>query len=315
MVTVNVDGEWVQWLVPIAHVHIEFGKQLQKVGCPLSSSVGAPSVGGLFSSISKAYKSATRAVKKLVPKAVKRAASSVVKAATKGASAAYRGAQRYARDAVHVAKRLKDPRQLGLAALTGGQSLLAQTRAQQNLLKVARNIPGPIGTAASVARAGGSQLANVARGRRVDFGGLAADLAQAGVNYVPGGAALTSTPLGRTAFSSALNVARGERLDRALKKAVLREVHVPGFGGLAKSLPLPNSAQLNQARRVWHAVHQGERAARRLQAGRALPWDDHRLRHGQQTMAGLRHVIARARAGHLPAAHALHAFRRVGAIL
>lgn len=292
LITVNVDGALVQWLVPIAHVHVQFGTEMTRVGCPLAPSVGAPSVGGLFGGISKAFKKATRAVKKAVPKAVRRAASSVSRAAERGVSSLYKGAKSYASDAANVAKRLGNPRQLGMAALTGGQSLFAQTKAQQHFLGAARHIPGQYGQAAQAALTGGNFLARVAQNKDPRL-------------------LQTATALGGQAFNRyAPGVAN--RLAPNVKKTLMGLTKVPG---LPKTLPLPTGAQFANARRVWGAVNDAEAAAQRLRRGIATMQDRQLLSHGQQTLAGLRNVVHQARSGHQPALRALQSFRRVGGFL
>ena len=311
VVTLVVDGALLQWLVPIAHVHATFSSEMQRVGAPFPYSVGAPSVGGIFGSISKAYKKATRKIKKAIPKAVKRATNRVTKLAASAAKQASRRAKSYARDVSRAAKRtVRDPRQLGLALATGGASTMAQTKIQRDVLGLAKNIPGPIGTAATVARTGGAQLANVAQGKRVDFGKLATGLAEAGVNYIPGGAALTSTPLGRTAFHTGLGVAKGQRIDRALKRAVLREANLPG---LVKSLPLPGSAALNEAHRAWGVINRAHSASRALKRG--LPFDRRALTHGARGLQALRRTVRQAQAGNRRARELVSAIHRVGACI
>jgi len=78
LMSVVINGQTLRAFVPLVHVHLAFDDELQKVGCVgmAMSSVGAPqSVGGLFSSISKAFKSVAKAV---VPKVIQKAAASVV---------------------------------------------------------------------------------------------------------------------------------------------------------------------------------------------------------------------------------------------
>lgn len=82
IVTVATTAGAVRVFVPLRRVFVHFSDEMHKVGAPLPMAVGAcPSVSGLFSGISHAFKKATRAVKKVVPKAITRAASKVTSAA------------------------------------------------------------------------------------------------------------------------------------------------------------------------------------------------------------------------------------------
>jgi hypothetical protein len=311
IVTLVVDGDLMQWLVPIGHVHVQFSREMQRVGCPLPPSVGAPSVGGLFSSISHAVSSAAKSVKKAVPSAISKATSSVAKLAEQGAKQVSRQAKHYGRQAYGIAKRtIRDPKQLALAGMTGGLSLMAQADVHRDLLGAAKYIPGPIGTAASTGLAGGKQLANLAQGKRVNLGELASGLAQAGVNYVPGGAALTATPLGRTALSTGLALAKGKRVDKALKSALLKEANIPGLAKL-----LPSSSALNQAHKAWGLVTHGHEAAKRLSRGIPGGLDRKRLQHGAAGLQAIRRTVQQARRGNRRARELVSAFHRVGACL
>lgn len=290
IVTVMVDDALLQWFIPLAHVQLRFGEELARVGCPLRQTVsGPPSVGGFFDSVAHAYKSATRAVKKAVPKALSKAASSVTRAAERGARTLSRQVKSYGRDVARVAANtVRDPRQLGLAALTGGASLAAQTRLQRDALALGRHLPGPIGSAATALQSADAALRSVASGKRVDVGRLASGLAQAGAAYVPGGGALgRAAP---AALRAGAAMAQGQSVDRALKSALLNEVsHLRG-------LPLPSTPALAEAARAWQHV-----ASRAPQAGR--------------TLSALRRTVAQAQQGDRRARDLVSAFQRVGACI
>jgi hypothetical protein len=308
VITLVVDGAVAQWLIPLGHVRVEFGRELARVGCPLQPSVGDPSVGGFFDSISSAVKSASRAVKKAVPKAITRATSSVARLAEQGARAVSRQAKSYGRNLASVAQRaVRDPRQLGLAALTGGASLAAQSNLHRDVLSLARHVPGPIGSAATANLAINRALSSAAQGQRIDAGGLVKGLAQAGASYVPGGSALTSTPLGRAALSTGLGLAQGQRLDRALKGAVMREAKIPGLD------LLPGSKALAEAHRAWGNLNRGRLAE--LARGRGLPVDPRLLKRAAETRRAVKRTAAQARAGNRKARELMAAVRRVGACL
>jgi len=81
-ITIVVDGVPLRVFVPLRQVSVVFGNEFRAVGCPLARRVGASrSVGGLFSSISKAYKSVTRKIKHAAPKVIQRAIHKVEKTA------------------------------------------------------------------------------------------------------------------------------------------------------------------------------------------------------------------------------------------
>jgi len=308
VVTLLVDGSVAQWFVPIGHVHIQFSREMARVGAPFLPSVGAPSVGGLFGSISHAFRSASRAVKHAVPKAVTRAANSVAHIAEQGAKQVSRRVKHYGRQAYDVAKQaVHDPRQLALMVATGGASALAQTDAARDLLRGAKYVPGPIGTLAGAGLAANRQLSNVAQGKRVNFGQLAGGLAEAGAAYIPGGAALSSTPLGRAALSTGLGLAKGQRVDRALKSAVLKEANIPGLGD-----HLPSSSALNAAHKAWGVISQGHEAAKRIHHGRPHKHDHHKVRRAHQAKQHVKRTAHHARHGHPRARELMRALHRVG---
>lgn len=78
-----VSGERYAVFVPLHRIKLEFAKELDRVDVSMGPAVGAPSVGGLFSSLKKAYKSATRSIKRVLPKAVRRSIGRVEKIANK----------------------------------------------------------------------------------------------------------------------------------------------------------------------------------------------------------------------------------------
>lgn len=134
ILSVRVDGDWFRIFLPLHTIRIEFGKRLAAVGCPLCPAVGdPPTVAGLFSGISRAFKKATRAVKKTVPKSIRR-----------GASRLARKARGYARNIARRAKQIaSNPRQLAMAAMSPHFLLHSNKLAKDaaRLLAAKSNIP------------------------------------------------------------------------------------------------------------------------------------------------------------------------------
>jgi len=80
LLTVQIDDQKIQVLVPLDRVFHEFSKELAAVGCPLEPAVGGyVTVSGLFGSIAHAVKGVTHAV---THNAITNAATSVAKTAT-----------------------------------------------------------------------------------------------------------------------------------------------------------------------------------------------------------------------------------------
>lgn len=92
-VYVTISGTTYRVFVPISTIHVVFGQELAAAGCPMQPTIGAPTVGGLFSSIKKAVKRVGKAAKKAVSKAakrVRRTAKSTVRRMKRGALSSLR---------------------------------------------------------------------------------------------------------------------------------------------------------------------------------------------------------------------------------
>lgn len=102
-----VDGRPIALFVPLHHIQIEFGKSMNAVGCPLVSAIGdPPTVAGLFGSIKRAVRRASRAVKRAVPKSIRRAAVKIT-----------RRAKSYGRNIARRARQIAtNPKQLAMFA-------------------------------------------------------------------------------------------------------------------------------------------------------------------------------------------------------
>jgi hypothetical protein len=187
-------------------------------------------------------------------------------------------------------------------------------------------------------RTANAAMGNIAQRKGVNFAGLVSDLAEAGASYVPGGGHLArgamttaaalargqsiddavmrgatsvaSQYVPRQALDAAVSVARGERVDKTLKNALLRQVAVPG---LSRIVPTP--AALAEAGRAWSRLHDGHEAVRRLQSGRAMPGDFDRARFGHVTRSAVERTRDMAMQGNPQARQLLGAFRRVGGCL
>jgi len=103
-VYVTVSGTTYRVFVPVSTMHVVFGQELAAAGCPMRPTVGAPTVGGLFSSIKRAVKSVGKRAKSAVKKAarrVRRTAKSAVRRMKRGALSSlrhtYRGAKALSR--------------------------------------------------------------------------------------------------------------------------------------------------------------------------------------------------------------------------
>lgn len=96
-IDVEVDGRTWTVRVPLRKLHVAWCEEARRVGCVMPRRVGCPrNVGGLFDSVSRAFRSATRAVKRAIPKSVQRAVNRVSKLA--------RGAVRTGKKALRAAK-------------------------------------------------------------------------------------------------------------------------------------------------------------------------------------------------------------------
>lgn len=73
-VGVQVDGKRRQVFVPAKHLWVEFGREFQRIGCPLQG-VGDFSVGGWFSSITRSISRAAKRAVRTVKRGVRRVAN------------------------------------------------------------------------------------------------------------------------------------------------------------------------------------------------------------------------------------------------
>jgi hypothetical protein len=99
-VYVTINGTTYRVFVPIGTIHVAFGSEFAAAGCPFQPTVGAPTVGGLFSSIRKAASKIGKAAKRVVKKAarkVRSAAKATVRRVKRGALGHLRSAYRSAR--------------------------------------------------------------------------------------------------------------------------------------------------------------------------------------------------------------------------
>jgi hypothetical protein len=103
-VYVTLGGRTYQVFVPISAIHISFGNAFAAAGTPFEPTVGAPTVSGLFSSISKAVSKVGRAAKSIVKKgvrSVKKVAKGTVRRVASGArgvlSSGYSGLRQLSR--------------------------------------------------------------------------------------------------------------------------------------------------------------------------------------------------------------------------
>lgn len=123
---VNVDGQAYSVWVPISRIAIEFGKDLDAIGCPLPGGIGGPcgqSVGGFFSGLRRAVKRVARKVRKVVPKSIRRAARRVARRAKRAARKISRTVKRVGRRALKIATSREA--QLAMMALTAAVPALA----------------------------------------------------------------------------------------------------------------------------------------------------------------------------------------------
>lgn len=290
VLTVTVDGHAVEWFVPADHVVLTFGSELASVGCPLPPSVGAyPSVSGLFGGLKRAFRKASRAVKRAVPKAVSRAAKKVARVAKASA-------RKYGLPALAPIKLGDDLRRRAFQAAGLGK-LYAAGR---------RNLPGPFGSALTLQDTLHRAATNVAKGRNVNWGRTLADAGGAAASFYGGRAGGAAA---KAAARAAQAIARGKRVDRALKNQLLREAP------RALGRVVPGAGALNQAGQAWRTAQKARSAAMRLRQGINVPGDAARLQQGRQQLQALRDVWRRARVGDPAACEFCTAFRSVGGYL
>lgn len=274
------DGRRVQWFVPLAHIRMQFGRELAAVGCPLQPSVGdPPTVAGLFGAIgrgiSRAAKGVSRAVKRagrkvgraakkvsrgvkrgikaVVPKAIRRAARNVQRAAMK----AYRATSGVLKKGLdyasyvpvlgNVAKLAKTAVQMhdrGMAGKLPTVKQLGRAALQAGTVAADYIAPGA-GTLASAALTAGKGLASGQRwDRALKAGGI-----KAASSYVPESVARGAVRLGE-------GVASGRRFDRALKSA-----------GIAAASQYVPEHVLRGAMRAGEGIASGRRVDRALASG------------------------------------------------
>jgi len=214
VLAVKVDGQTVRAFVPLARVWLTFDEELGAVGCVGCASVGAPfTVGGLFSSITKAVSNAGKSVvKAVVPKAIQKAATRVANTAkaavrtvsrlpgVKQIASVYKAGISLVTLPQQAALRILSGQRIDKAALGTLQTAVQNARTVAPYVQTVMSLVPGVGTGISAGLGGALALA---QGQPISEALLAAVR-----SAVPGG------PAAQAAFAVASGALQGRPIDQ-----------------------------------------------------------------------------------------------------
>lgn len=335
LLSVIINGQTLRAFVPLVHVHLAFDEELQKVGCVgmAMSSVGAPdSVGGLFSSISKAFKSVAKAV---VPKVIQRAAASVVNVVKKVGTAItkipvigaiVKAAGSLAMLPLQSTAALLDGKRIDRVAVDSFKGALGSVKTLAPYVQtvisfvpgIGQGISAGIGGALALASGQSISEAMLAAAKGAIPGGplaqaafsVASDamqgkpIAQIAINALP------ISPQAKQALASGLqaakDIAAGKNvattvLDNALKALppqYQKAVQVGVALGHAKNLQQGVAAAVQGAAHLATASAAGQSAAKAIAAGARAPALFQAVQKAQAAQGAVAKIVQQAQAGH-----------------
>lgn len=188
---------------------------------------------------------------------------------------------------------------LANAALTAGAGLATGQRWDRALVAAGTQAASkyvPESITRGALRAG----TQIARGRRLDRA-LASGALETARHYVPGGA------IGQQVYAGARDIASGKRVDRVLKKRLMKAAKLRGLSKI-----VPNSAAFGAARNALQVAQQAQAAAARMRRGVQSSADALAVMRGRNTMAGVQALRRRAVAGDRASRQFLAAYRVIG---